>query len=269
MGTFSQVSIKSAKMSIGIHCVFIFSLASLVNSRVEECGRFYYESDSFNHSDSLVISRDNILRYYDNLQRDRLESSIARYKRSDATFVGHPKTREERWHTSFNRNSIKLKIEQTQSLVSLLNKVIDRYLNACIPIVFYDSIVENTDGIVLQMFFQVRMTANKNQHFQKYLPQSLKITYLHGRITDNYTVVNENLLNPYDKTCRSYILFLANVERARDVLGPQISNRVVLVAWSTQWKLQEFLSSKESSDIINLLVVGESLTADVSKVNIR
>lgn len=92
------------------------------------------------------------------------------------------------------------------------------------------------------------------------------MTYLHGKISANYTVINEKLLSPYDKSCRNYILFLTNVERARDVLGPQISNRVVLVSRSTQWKLQEFLSSKESSDIVNLLVVGESLTADETKV---
>lgn len=94
------------------------------------------------------------------------------------------------------------------------------------------------------------------------------MTYLHVLISNNYTVINEHLLNPYDKLCRSYILFLTNVERARDVLGPQISNRVVLVSRSTQWKLQEFLSSKESSDLVNLLVVGESLTADETKVEL-
>lgn len=49
------------------------------------------------------------------------------------------------------------------------------------------------------------------------------------------------------------------------MLGPQISNRVILIPRSTQWKLQEFLTSKVASDIVNMLVVGESLTADVRK----
>lgn len=46
------------------------------------------------------------------------------------------------------------------------------------------------------------------------------------------------------------------------MLGPQTSNRVLVVPRSTQWKLQEFLSSKLSSDIINLLVIGDSLTTN-------
>lgn len=101
-----------------------------------------------------------------------------------------------------------------------------------------------------------------NMHFQ-----AIKISYLYGIITENYTVVNQDLLQPYDKNCRSYILFLSDVLRMRDVLGPQTTNRVVLIPRSTQWKLQEFLSSKQASDIINLLVVGESMTTDPTKVN--
>lgn len=80
-------------------------------------------------------------------------------------------------------------------------------------------------------------------------------------------MINKDLLQPYDKSCRSYILFLSDVLRTRDVLGPQTTNRVVLIPRSTQWKLQEFLASKQASDIINLLVVGESMTADPTKVS--
>lgn len=96
--------------------------------------------------------------------------------------------------------------------------------------------------------------------------QAIKISYLHGIISDNYTVVNQNLLQPFDKNCRSYFLFLSDVLRTRDVLGPQTENRVVLIPRSTQWKLQEFLASKEANDIVNLLVIGESMTSDPSKV---
>lgn len=49
------------------------------------------------------------------------------------------------------------------------------------------------------------------------------------------------------------------------MLGPQTTNRVILIPRSTQWKLQEFLSSKEAADIVNLLVVGESMSADPTK----
>lgn len=97
--------------------------------------------------------------------------------------------------------------------------------------------------------------------------QAIKISYLHGIISENYTVINKDLLQPYDKSCRNYILFLSDVLRTRDVLGPQTSNRVILIPRSTQWKLQEFLASKKASDIINLLVIGESMTADPTKVS--
>lgn len=96
----------------------------------------------------------------------------------------------------------------------------------------------------------------------------MKGSYLHGKIDDNYNVHNEEMLHSNDKRCRSYILFLSDVLRARDVLGPQTSNRVILIPRSTQWKLQEFLSSKYSSDIINLLVIGESLSTDSNKVSL-
>lgn len=78
--------------------------------------------------------------------------------------------------------------------------------------------------------------------------------------------MNQELLYPYDKNCRSYFVFLSDVLRTRDVLGPQTVNRIVLIPRSTQWKLQEFLSSKQASDLVNLLVIGESLTSDTSKV---
>lgn len=92
------------------------------------------------------------------------------------------------------------------------------------------------------------------------------MSYLHGKINDNFTVVNQNLVRTHDKNCRSYIVFLSEILRTRDVLGPQVSNRVILIPRSTQWRLQEFLSSKEASDIINLLVIGESVTTDPLKV---
>lgn len=47
-----------------------------------------------------------------------------------------------------------------------------------------------------------------------------------------------------------------------------MDNKVIVVARSSQWKLQAFLSSEESSDIVNLLVIGESLTADPKRVSL-
>lgn len=90
---------------------------------------------------------------------------------------------------------------------------------------------------------------------------------MHGRINENYTLINPELLAPRGASCRNYILFLSDVLRTREVLGPQITDRVIIIPRSTQWKQQEFLGSKASSDIVNLLVVGESVSNDAKKVN--
>jgi len=55
----------------------------------------------------------------------------------------------------------------------------------------------------------------------------------------------------------------------RKILGAQTESRVVLVSRSTQWRLRDFLSSELSSNIVNLLVIGESLMADPMRVSIN
>lgn len=57
------------------------------------------------------------------------------------------------------------------------------------------------------------------------------------------------------------ILFIPNTQ----IIGAQTSNKVIVIPRSSQWKLQEFLSSPLSSDIVNLLVVGESYTTDTTR----
>lgn len=131
-------------------------------------------STSFHYDSSAV---DTVLREDGSIAEDYLQDSnlrvAKRYYREfsintsqtvfrrrvkrddDSTFVGHPKTREERWHASFNLNKTNLQLDQAQSLVNLLVKVMDRYLNACIPIIFYDRYVQASDSIVLQTFFKV------------------------------------------------------------------------------------------------------------------
>uniref|UniRef100_A0A336KDE3 CSON007744 protein n=1 Tax=Culicoides sonorensis TaxID=179676 RepID=A0A336KDE3_CULSO len=163
----------------------------------------------------------------------------------DTTFRGHPKTREQIWHINFKMNE--LEFDQSASLITLLMKIFDKYMMRCIPIVLYDVYVEKSEGRLLQRLFQ-----------------KLPISYLHGKINEKSELINKNVMNPLDTRCRSYMLFIADAMMARKVLGPQIDNKVIVIPRSTQWKLQEFLSSPESRDIINLLVIGESYTIDKS-----
>lgn len=73
----------------------------------------------------------------------------------DPIFRGNPKTREEMWFQNFNINSTNLQVDQAASLVTLLNKIVRKYVKSCVPIILYDKYVEESDSIILQTFFQV------------------------------------------------------------------------------------------------------------------
>ena len=94
-------------------------------------------------------------RFYRDFSMNVSDVTVRRVKRDEATFIGHPKTREERWHANFNLNKTNSQLDQAQSLVNLLIKVMDKYLNTCIPIILYDHHVESAEGILLQTFFKV------------------------------------------------------------------------------------------------------------------
>lgn len=164
----------------------------------------------------------------------------------DATFRGNPKTREEVWHQNFNTASGLF--DQSPSLIQLLVKIITNYMHNCIPVILYDSYMRNSDAVVLQS-----------------LLQSFPTSFMHGQINDKYEVIDPNLVEAKDSKCRHYVIFLQDAMMARKVVGPQIHSRVIVVPRSTQWRLQEFLSSPLSRDIINLLVVGESYGASAAK----
>lgn len=187
------------------------------------------------------------LEYENNSVTVMLTNEEIRKKRSsDSTFRGKPKTIQEVWARNFNLTS--QEYSQSTSLVELLRKVIMKYMGACIPVVLYDSFVENSEGFILQRLFQEFPT-----------------TFIHGKINKNYSLDNIQLLEPPDSKCRSYILFISDALMTRSVIGSQVDNKVIIVPRSSQWKLQEFLSSPLSRDIVNLLVIGESYSADKTR----
>lgn len=89
------------------------------------------------------------------VRNSTLETIRSKRYADGSTFRGKPKTREERWHQNFNMNATNLKLDQAISLVTLLNKITERYMADCVPIIFYDRMVEYLDDIILQIFFQV------------------------------------------------------------------------------------------------------------------
>lgn len=150
-----------SKVLILLLAFVIFSLSGVSTS-------FHYDSDfiattfrddgsaaeDYLHDPKLRVAK----RYYREFSMNTSDNDlfVRRVKRDDeGTFIGHPKTREERWHASFNLNRTNLQRDQAQSLVNLLIKVMDKYLNSCIPIIFYDRHVQASEDIVLQTFFKV------------------------------------------------------------------------------------------------------------------
>ncbi|XP_058449220.1 ionotropic receptor 21a [Malaya genurostris] len=165
---------------------------------------------------------------------------VGRSKRfSDPTFRGNPKTREQIWNNNFGH--VISNEAQIKSLVRLLIRVITQYLQACIPIILFDGFVEQTESSFIESFLQ-----------------EFPMSYTCGKIGPNYTLENPELLLASASKCRSYILFLSDVMMTRKVIGAQLTNYVIVIPRSSQWKLQDFLSSKQSRDILNLLVIGES-----------
>ncbi|XP_061392925.1 ionotropic receptor 21a-like [Musca vetustissima] len=166
-------------------------------------------------------------------------------RRVEPIFRGKPKPRRDVLASKFHLN---LDNRQTVSLVSLVNKIATEYLSKCPPIIYYDNYVEQSESLLLELLFK-----------------TFPFTYYHGEINNRYVAHNRRLKNSIDSNCQSYILFLSDPLMTRSIIGPQTENRVLVISRSTQWKLKDFLSSEKSSNIVNLLVVGESLTADPNK----
>ncbi|XP_055550833.1 ionotropic receptor 21a [Wyeomyia smithii] len=168
------------------------------------------------------------------------ETRYERNKRfSDPTFRGNPKTREQVWAKNFAH--VTVSDIQAKSLVKLLIRVVTKYLSACIPIILFDGFVEKTESYIMESLFS-----------------DFPLTYTCGKIGPNYTLENPQMLQASTSKCRRYILFLSDAMMTRQVIGPQLTNYVIVIPRSSQWKLQDFLSSKQSRDILNLLVIGES-----------
>lgn len=133
---------------------------------------------------------------------------------------------------------------QTPSLVALLNMISSLYLINCSPVILYDTQVEKSDLLLLEQLF--RTSSN------------IPIDFSHGQITTMYDLKNGVMLNSFDNKCVSYILFMADVMKSRDVIGEQNVNRVVVVARSSQWRVHEFLASEYAQGFVNLLVIAQS-----------
>lgn len=177
----------------------------------ENADKFHLSSESIYYSPYRALE--------DNLNATSvvigLKKSVKRKRGADTTFRGKPKTIQEVWARTFNMSS--QEYSQSTSLINLMNKIILKYMTSCIPVILYDSFVESSDGFILQRLFKTFPTS-----------------FLHGKISDNNTLENKELLEATGSKCRSFILFISDALKTRQIIGPQIDNRVIVVPRSTQ-----------------------------------
>jgi hypothetical protein len=121
---------------------------------------------------------------------------------------------------------------QTPPIIELLNYIAKRYLFRCISLILYDDFYE------------------KQYHLLQALLSTYPLTYIHGKIS------KQELMDPPDMKCRDFLLFIRDLKTAEAVIGSHSISRVIVVSQASTWRVQEFLSSKLSRNMVNLLVIG-------------
>ncbi|XP_026319536.1 ionotropic receptor 21a [Hyposmocoma kahamanoa] len=166
----------------------------------------------------------------------------ARKRATDPVFYGHPKTREEIWNEHFLQKSTIF--DQSESLIKLVHNITLTYLYDCTPVILYDSQVKSKDSYLFQD-----------------LLKGFPVTFIHGYINDIDQLEEPKLLKGTSE-CHHFIVFLLDVGTSGKVLGKQSDSKVVVIARSSQWAVQEFLAGPLSRMFINLLVIGQSFRED-------
>ncbi|XP_041975747.1 ionotropic receptor 21a [Aricia agestis] len=176
------------------------------------------------------------------LSTQNKESTEIISKRSaDPIFHGHPKTREEIWHSNFLNQEKK---KETDSLIKLIYNITLTYLDDCTSVILYDNQIKSEHSFLFRD-----------------LLRNFPLTFIHGYINDDYQLADPKLLNPV-KNCLNFIVFITDVKKVAKVLGKQSKSKIVVVARSSQWAVQEFLSEPLSRYFVNLLVIGQSFQDD-------
>jgi hypothetical protein len=121
---------------------------------------------------------------------------------------------------------------QIPPVVGLINYIAERYLYHCISVILYDD------------FYETQF------HLLRSLLSTYPLTYIHGKVD------RQELTDPPDMRCRDFLLLVRNPKTTEAVLGGQSISRVIVVSQATAWRIHEFLSSRSSQNLVNLLVIG-------------
>jgi hypothetical protein len=117
-------------------------------------------------------------------------------------------------------------------VVRLLNYIAERYLYHCISVILYDDFYE------------------EELHLLQALLNTYPLTYIHGKVGKH------GLTDPPDMRCRDFVLLVRNLKTVQTAVGGHSISRVIVVAQASTWRIREFLSSRLSQNLVNLLVIG-------------
>lgn len=137
------------------------------------------------------------------------------------------------------------------SLINLLSKIANDYLYDCTTAILYDNYTNSQENVFLRKFFQ-----------------QYPLTHVHAAIPEDYHIPIGELAFQLDNKCVHFIIFIKDVMRCQDIVTKRSEN-VVVVAKSSQWRVQEYLTSEFSREIANLLIIVKSEKYMSQKVRVQ
>ncbi|KDR16185.1 hypothetical protein L798_09600 [Zootermopsis nevadensis] len=134
---------------------------------------------------------------------------------------------------------------QVPSVVKLLNYIAEQYLFNCISVILYDDFYEN------------------QFHLLRALLSTYPLAFFHGKVG------KQGLTDPPDSRCRNFLLLVRDLKTTQAVVGGRSTSRVIVVTQASRWRVREFLSSRLSHNLVNLLVIGkQSQSNSIKQQNI-
>lgn len=91
--------------------------------------------------------------------------------------------------------------------------------------------------------------------------ETFPVPMIHGYFTTTETSVNvsHGLFIHHEAKCFGFIILTQFLDSVTKLLGHQPMSKVVLISQSSNWQMDDYLKSKESQQIVNLLVIADPL----------
>uniref|UniRef100_A0A1B6E574 Ionotropic glutamate receptor C-terminal domain-containing protein n=1 Tax=Clastoptera arizonana TaxID=38151 RepID=A0A1B6E574_9HEMI len=85
------------------------------------------------------------------------------------------------------------------------------------------------------------------------------VPIIHGNFMTKEASLNTSfeLFKPQESKCVGFVVLTQSLESVTKLIGKQPKSKVILISQSSNWQIGDYLSSKESQQIVNLLVVAD------------